>query len=381
MNKSGTVSFACSAFEWNYTQGKVLSFLKSLESQLSCGVQVLTDIEEIKESAVRAGFESRLIPQHADGKAMPDRLKEARDSLGDLNVPGSDLPMWKVMVYDRLPWLLWHDIYDSTHDLRFGSLITPINPCSCFYSALLKEARKQKAVAVGVQFAEIKSRYLFGLAALYDYYLVKSGGEREFLISNKIAPGGNILVMDREERYLISPFQDPLYDSWREKQYKIRGDMGLGEDNLVVVIPFHPRYEWELRSMMRSIGEMPNDTICVIIKCQRQRIGTLYEKEELCKIYSSEMKKIRNIKIIEEELSVAETIFLADALLSPCFSDFVEYAAHYGRQIAIFDPWRTVAGDASGVQVMDAPGQIEGVIEAWQRDKMKERRRLRDLIL
>jgi len=359
----------------------VLSFLKSLESQLSRGVQLLTDVEEIKESAKRAGFESQLIPQHSDGKAMDDKLREARDSLGDLNVPGSDLPMWKVMVYDRLPWLLWHNIYEVARDVDLGCLIAPINPGSCFYSALLKEARRQKVLAIGVQFAEIMSKYLFGLATLYDYFLVKSSREREFLLRNTIAAPGNVLVMEAEESYCISPFQDPLYDSWREKQDKIRGDMGVGKDNLVVVIPFHPRYEWGLRSMMRSLGEMPNDTLSVIIKCQRQRIGNLYEKEELCKIYSSELKKIRNIKIIEEELSVAETIFLADALLAPCFSDFVEYAAHYGRQIAIFDPWRTVAGDASGVRVMDAPGQIEGVIEAWQRDKRKERRRLRDLIL
>src|SRR6266403_4842375 len=89
--------------EFLFTESRFFQLAARLRSQLDCEVAAVTNEEYVQKSAMEQGVSCTLLnmnPPHIDQAQRTTIANEMIAQLRDFNIPGSDLPLWKIIALD-----------------------------------------------------------------------------------------------------------------------------------------------------------------------------------------------------------------------------------------------------------------------------------------
>ncbi len=186
---------------------------------------------------ISAGYYT-LTPQ--DKENMAHRFRKL---LEDLRFPESNYPYWKSIVYDEYLGSLQgvrYKIEEALRDANPSIILMPINSVinstfsdDLFLGNFIYNARRMGIPVVGFQYAPIIDRNFAHLYNSYDYFLVDTPADKEFLLSIDI-PEERIFVIQEKYTVLWSRTSGPHIINYWLKGSRWRKQMGFDDEDFIV---------------------------------------------------------------------------------------------------------------------------------------------------
>src|SRR5262245_54310521 len=101
--KRPRVLFAVGDAEFDYTQGKIWRLAKRLQEQTGWDVVGVVHDEQSQQAGEKQGLSTWFLPILSPGITMQERLlvtNQMIDLTADLRIPGSEVPLWKILAMD-----------------------------------------------------------------------------------------------------------------------------------------------------------------------------------------------------------------------------------------------------------------------------------------
>ena len=97
------VLFAVGDADAGYSEGRIWQLVERLHKQSGCDVVALTHEAELADAAKKHHIDHQLVPIRPTGVTVTDRLQATDEMIretANMNIPGSQLPLWKVLAMD-----------------------------------------------------------------------------------------------------------------------------------------------------------------------------------------------------------------------------------------------------------------------------------------
>ncbi len=166
-----------------------------------------------------------------------------RKLIEDLRFPESNYPYWKSIVYDEYLGSLQGVRYKVEEAIRdanpsmilipIGSVINSTLPDDLFLGNFIYSAKHMGIPVVGFQYAPIIDRNFVHLYNSYDYFLVNTPADKEFLLSLDI-PEDSIFVIQEKYTVLWSRTSGPHIINYWLKGTQWRKQMGFDDEDFIV---------------------------------------------------------------------------------------------------------------------------------------------------
>ena len=368
------VLFAVGDADAGYSEGRIWQLVERLHNQSGCGVVALTHEAELADAAKKHHLDYQLVPICPTGVTVTDRL-QATDGMiretAHMNIPGSQLPLWKVLAMDDFLSSLQLFGARPTATLDADALIVPLmavdnntkGTCG-LYTWAVSEARRQGIPVIGLEVSPLGNKNtLSHLPA--DHFAVKSRWSRDFLIQEGIARSDQVSLLRWEESYLLWPGKDEFTDAYLALEPKARAMLGLAPDRFMILIPHHVAFLWEVRKILAALSRL-EFPFTVVIRVDGRTVRRHYHEREI--VQESYIHELANLPgvIIDERVGIGLLVQMADLVIAPFAGTATERATLCRKPTIICQSMAQEGWRGEFTYWQPEPDRIVALIQQWQ---------------
>jgi hypothetical protein len=375
------VLFAVGDADAGYSEGRIWQLVERLHQQPGFDVVALTHDAALADTAKKHHLNHQLVLIQPTGVTVRDRL-QATDGMiretANMNIPGSQLPLWKVLAMDDFLSSLQLFGARPTTTLDADVLIVPLmavdnntkGTCG-LYTWAVAEARRQGIPVIGLEVSPLGNKNtLSHLPA--DYFAVKSRWSRDFLIQQGIARSDQVALLRWEESYLLWPGKDEFTDAYLALEPKAREMLGLTPDRFMILIPHHVAFLWEVRKILDALSRL-EFPFTVVIRVDGHTVRRHYHEREIVKeSYVHELAKLPGA-IIDERVGIGLLVQMADLVIAPFAGTATERAALCRTPTIICQSMAQEGWRGEFTHWQPKPERIVPLIQEWRGQGWLER--------
>ena len=381
------VLFAVGDADWKYTRGKFLRLVERVAAEDSFAISVVSHDAKICQAFDAAGIEATclpgsrvsLTPEHTI--AMTElMIKLTRDVV----FPDSQLHIWKVMAMDDYLGsidVVFHPPPPVVPDLVVCPLMGVDNnstEASHLYSAILLQAQKLNVPVVGLEVSLLGNKQTLS-ASLADAYAVKTESSRAFVVREQLAAQEHAFILPPDEAYLLTCRNDSYLDDFFLQENILRQRFGIKRGELVVFIPHHVAFVYEIRELLRGLKSLPMPFSVILRTDPNTARQGLKEIEIAEKVYRDEINALPHV-IVDDQGGWLWSLLLSDIVLAPAHSVFTELATTYGKFTVICQGWGENAWVTENLFIEPRAERAVGAVRGWIEKRILSRTSLACII-
>ena len=333
--KRPTVLFAVGDADYGYTEGKILRLAARIQVQSGWNVKVVTHDQETLQGGKKFPLDVQFVNIESPGVTVEERLRTTDEMIretANIDIPGSTLPLWKVLAMDDFLSSLQLFGAQPTDSLKGDAAIVPLmavdnnTRAACgLYMWMVSEARRLGIPVVALEVSPLGNKYtLSHLPA--DHYAVKTEWSKEFLVREGLARPHQVSVLRWEESYCLWPGQDEYTEAYIERETKMREMLNLARDEFVILIPHHVAFLWETRKILEALAQV-KIPVTVVIRVDPRTMRRQYpEREIVLQTYGKDIRRLHRV-VIDERIGVGLLLQLADLVVAPFAGTTTERAS------------------------------------------------------
>ena len=368
-----TVLFAVGEADFGYSETKILRLADRLRVHGEWRVRIATHDKETVQEAKKLGLDAQLIAIESPGVTIDDRLRATDEMIretADIVIPGSTLPLWKVLAMDDFLSSLQLFGAQPSDPIEADVVVAPLmavdnnTRATCgLYTWIVAGARRKGIPVVGLEVSPLGNKNTISHLPA-DLYAVKSEWSKDFLVREGLARAEQVSVLRGEESYCLVPGKDEYVDAYLESEAKMREMLSISWDEFIILIPHHVAFLWEARKILDALASLaPPFTVVVRVDAKTTR-RQYPEREIVLRSYEKEMRRLPRV-LIDERIGVGLLLQLADLVVSPFAGTTTERAALCRKPTIICQ-----AMGQSGFQEEyfcwePRPEKIPALIESW----------------
>jgi hypothetical protein len=381
------VLFAIGDADWKYTRGKFLRLIERVAAENHFEIAVASHDPEISRAFDAAGIEASclpgnrvsLTPEHT--VAMTElMIKLTRDVV----FPDSRLHVWKVMAMDD--YLGSIDVVSHPSPSMLPNLVVcPLmgvdnnsTAASHLYSATLLGARKSNVPVVGIEISLLGNKQTLS-ASLADVYAVKTEASRSFVLKEELASHDRAFVLPPEEAYLLTCRDDSYLDDFFLQEKALRQRFGVKRGELVIFIPHHVAFVYEIRQLLRALKSLPMPFSVILRTDPNTARQGLKEREIAERVYRDEINSLPRVHV-DDQGGWLWSLLLSDVVISPVHSVFTELGANYGKFTVICQGWGENAWVTENLFIEARPVQAVSAVRSWFERRILSRTNLSQIL-
>jgi hypothetical protein len=302
----------------------------------------------------------------------------------NIDIPGSTLPLWKVLAMDDFLSSLQLFGAQPTDSLEGDAIVVPLicvdnnTKAACgLYTWMVSEARRLGIPVVGLEVSPLGNKHTLGHLPA-DHYAVKTEWSREFLVRQGVARS-QVSVLRWEEIYCLWPGQDEYTEAYMEREPKMREMLKMSRDEFAVLIPHHVAFLWEVRKILEALAHVDLPLTVVIRVDARTRRRQYAEREIVLETYAKEIRALHRV-LIDERVGVGLLLQLADVVISPFAGTTTERASLCRKPTIIC---QAMAQEGPGGEFLywePRPEKLPELIHAWNEKRWLARARLSQIV-
>lgn len=382
------ILFAAGDADFGYTEGKLWKLARRVKDQLNWNIVAVSHDREVLEEARKLQLETEYIPMESPGVTVAERLASTDEMIREtahLNIPGSQLPLWKVLAMDDFLASLQLYRAQPKFDLQADAIVVPLmaidnntrGTCG-LYTWLISEARRRVIPVLAFEVSPMGNKNtLCHLPA--DHYAVKTEWSKEFLVREAVAPPEQISVLKWEESYQLWPGRDEYSEAYLEHEATARSMLNLPWDDPVVLIPHHVAFLWEVRKILEVLSQLPFITHVVIRVDARTVRRHYHEREIVMQSYGKEIRALPHV-VVDERVGIGLLLQMADLIISPFAGTTTERASFCRKPTIICQAMGQEGWQSQFVYWEPTPEKIPGLIQNWKEQGWLDRKRFARLL-
>ncbi len=381
------VLFAVGDAECAYSEGKIWRLARRLKDLSGWDILMVTNDKE------RAGEGERLGLRVWSVDIAPQTISEEERLLAtdiilrqteDLLIPGSELPLCKVLALDDFAGslTLWGAL--PATQIEADLIIMPMmgvdnntkGGCG-LYTWLAAQASAKGIPILAIEVSPLGNKHTLSYFPAH-HYAVKSEWSRKFLIRQGIAQPSQVSLLKWEESYLLWSGEDNYVDAYLEKETQARAILNIPADRFVVMIPHHVAFLWEARKILEALQQIPGP-FSVIIRVEARTMRRQYcERELVMKAYDRELRALPHV-VIDERIGMGLLLQMADLVIAPCAGTTTERASLCLKPTIICQAIGERGWGGDYLYWEPQPEKLPALIHAWRQRGILSRARLVDL--
>jgi hypothetical protein len=382
--KRPRVLFAVGDADFAYTEGKIWRLVKRLKDHTGWNVLGVSHDRETLDEGKKLGLEVEYVAIESPGVSVQDRLLATDEMIretADVMIPGSELPLWKVLAMDD--FLCSLQLYDAQPSvpLQADAVIVPLmcidnnTKATCgLYTWLVSEARKRGIPVIGLEVSPLGNKNTLSQLPA-DHYVVKTKWSKDFLVRHGLARREQVSVLRWEESYLLWPAQEEYTESYLAQESKAREMLNVPWDRFTVLIPHHVAFLWEVRKVLEALAGVQGE-MSVVIRVDARTIRRHYhEREIVVETYGKEIHALPHV-VIDERVGIGLLLQVADLVIAPFAGTTTERAALCRKPTIICQAMGDEGWRGEFLYWEPRPERIPELIRSWRQEGRLERPRL-----
>lgn len=382
------VLFAIADADFGYTEGKAWRLAKKLKDQTGWNVVAVSHDQEALQAAKDLSLEAHFIPIESPGVSVANRLRTTDEMIREtarVNIPGSQLPLWKVVAMDDLMSSLHLFGAQPSVPLVADAIVVPLmsidnnTKAGCgLYAWLVSEGRRRGIPVIGLEISPLGNKNTLSQLPM-DHYAVKSDWAKQFLLRHGIARPENVSVLRWEESYCTWSGTDEFTEAFLNLESKTRQLVNISEERFIVMIPHHVGFLWEVRNILEALAQV-DLPISVVLRVEASTVRRQYhEREIVLETYGKEIQALPHV-VIDERVGVGLLLQLADLVIAPFAGTTTERAALCRKRTIICQSMGEAGWQGEFLYWEPRPEKIPELLRSWKAKGLLERKRLAGII-
>ena len=382
------ILFIAGDADFGYTEGKFWRLAHRMKEQLNWDIVAVSHDREVLDEARKLRLGTEYIPIESPGITVAERLAATDEMIREtahLNIPGSQLPLWKVLAMDD--FLASLQLFGAQPKIAFraDAIVVPLmaidnnTRASCgLYTWLISEARRRAIPVLALEVSPMGNKNtLCHLPA--DHYAVKSDWSKEFLVREALVQPEHVSVLKWEESYLLWPGRDEYTEAYLEHEATARRMLNLPWDDPVILIPHHVAFLWEVRKILGALSELAFNADVVIRVDSRTVRRHYHERQIVMESYEREIRALPHV-IVDERVGIGLLLQLADLVISPFSGTATERAGFCRKPTIICQAMGQEGWQGEFVYWEPRPEKLPALIRTWKEQGWLNRKRLARLL-
>jgi hypothetical protein len=382
------VLFAVGDADCLYSENRIWRLVKRLQEQNEWEVISVTSDESVRKTAAEMGIPIALVPLAPRQPTWDEQLatvNELINKTADIVIPGSRLPLWKPLAPDefRGSMVLFGAQPDLSIDVDLA--IVPLMcvdnntlTASGLYACVVAQARARRIPVLALEVSPLGNRYTMSQLPA-DHYLVKSHWSKNFLSRQGMASPERISILRPEESSMLRPGTDSYVEAYLEKESLARRLLQLNEGRLIVLIPHHVAFIWEVRRILNALAELA-EPLTVIIQANRSLSRRQFSEPELiAKAYEPEIRRLSHV-VINTQVGIGLAAQIADLVISPFAGTATEGAALRRTPAIICQLMTEASSDGEFLCWQPDPAKIPELIRSFRERGLVGRVNIEDAV-
>ena len=382
--KAPSVLFAVGDADFGYTETKILRLADRLRAHHEWQVKIATHDQETLSEAKKLGLDSQLVPIESSGPTMEDRLQSTDEMIretANVDIPGSSLPLWKVLAMDDFLSSLQLFGAQPSATIDADVVMAPLmavdnnTRAACgLYTWMVAEAKRKGIPIIGLEVSPLGNKNTLSHLPC-DHYAVKSEWSKQFLIRTGLARAEQISLLRWEESYCLWPGQDEYIEAYLEREAQMREMLNVSWDEFIILVPHHVAFLWETRKILEALAEV-RKPFTVVIRVDARTTRRQYpEREIVLQSYDKEMRRLPRV-LIDERVGVGLLLQLADLVISPFAGTTTERAALCRKPTIICQAMGQSGYQEEMLCWEPRPEKIPALVRSWMEQGRLPRPRL-----
>jgi hypothetical protein len=377
------ILFAGGDADFGYTEGKLWRLARRVKDQLNWDIVAVSHDREVLAEAQKLQLETQYIPIESPGVTVAERLASTDEMIREtahLNIPGSQLPLWKVLAMDD--FLASLQLYGAQPkiNLRADAVVVPVMAIdnntrgSCgLYTWLISEARRRGIPVLAFEVSPMGNKNtLCHMPA--DHYVVKTEWSKQFLVREELARPEQISVLKWEESYQLWPGRDEHSEAYLEHEATARGMLNVPWDDPIILVPHHVAFLWEVRKILEALSNLPW-AAHVIIRVDSRTVRRHYhEREIVMESYGKEIRALPHV-VVDERVGIGLLLQMADLVVSPFAGTATERAGLCRKPTIICQAMGQEGWQGDFLFWEPRPEKLPELLRSWQERGWLERKR------
>lgn len=382
------ILFAAGDADFGYTEGKLWRLARRLKDQLNWEVVAISHDREVLDEARKLKLDAKYIPIESPGVSVAERLACTDEMIREtahLDIPGSHLPLWKVLAMDD--FLASLQLYGAQPkiNLQADAIVVPLMAIdnntrgSCgLYTWLISEARRRAIPILAFEVSPMGNKNtLCHMPA--DHYAVKTEWSKEFLVREGLARPEQISVLKWEDSYQLWPGRDEYSEAYLEHEATARGMLNLPWDDPVILIPHHVAFLWEVRKILEALSHLTFDNHVIIRVDSRTVRRHYHERQIVLETYRKEIGALPHV-VIDERVGIGLLLQMADLVISPFAGTTTERASLCRKPTIVCQAMGQEGWQGEFSYWEPIPEKIVALIQTWKEQGRLDRRRFARLL-
>lgn len=386
--KRPRVLFAVGDADYGYSEGKLWRLAARVKEQTGWNVVAYTHDDEALHAGRKHGLNAELVTIESPGITVDERLRATDEMIREtarVAIPGTQLPLWKVLAMDDFLASLHLFGAQPAVRLEADAVVVPImcidnnTKASCgLYTWIVSEARRQGIPVLALEVSPLGNKNTLGHLPA-DHYAVKTEASRDFLISEGLASSDCVSVLRWEEGYFTWPGNEDYTEAYLQNEAKAQEMLKIPADQFTILIPHHVAFLWEIRKILEGLRrvEMP---LSVIIRVDPRTVRRQFpERELVLETYKKELHALSHV-IIDEQIGIGLLLQLADLVITPFAGTTTERTTLCRKRTIICQAMGQAGWRGEFTYWEPRPENIPDLISAWCRTGALKRARLARVI-
>jgi hypothetical protein len=373
-DKRPRVLFAVGDADYGYSEGKIWRLAARVKEQTGWNVVAYTHDDEALHAARKHGLNAELVTIESPGVTVDERLQATDEMIREtahVVIPGTQLPLWKVLAMDDFLASLHLFGAQPAIGLEADAVVVPImcidnnTKASCgFYTWIVSEARRQGIPVIALEVSPLGNKNTLGHLPS-DHYAVKTEASRDFLISEGQACSDRVSVLRWEESYLTWPGQEDYTEAYLQNEAKAQEMLKIPAGQFTILIPHHVAFLWEIRQILETLCqvEMP---LSIIIRVDPRTVRRQFpERQLVLETYKKELHALPHV-IIDEQIGIGLLLQVADLVITPFAGTTTERAVLCRKPTIICQAMGQAGWRGEFTYWEPRPEKIPDLITAWR---------------
>lgn len=368
------VLFFAGDSDFGYSEEKIWRLAQRLKFQLGWNVVAVTHDVETAREAMKLQLKTEVLTIESPGVSVADRLRATDEMIREtahVNIPGSRLPLWKVLAMDD--FLSSLQLYEAQPKvpLEADAIVVPLmaidnntRPACGLYTWAVGEARKKQIPVIGLEVSPLGNKNTLSQLPA-DHYAVKSEWSKQYLQDHRIARAEQISVLKWEERYLLWAGRDEYTEAYLENEVTARQLLNIPAGHRLIVIPHHVAFFWEVRKILQALTQLKFPFTVVIRVDPRTVRRQFHERELVVESYPQEIRALPHV-IIDERVGVGLLLQMADLVVAPFAGTTTERATLCRKPTIICQAMGHEGWQGERLYWEPNPARIPEIVSDWQ---------------
>src|SRR5919108_896727 len=382
------ILFAAGDADFGYSEGKIWRLAARVKEQTGWNVVAYTHDDEALHAGRKLMLDLELVTISSPGVTVMERLRATDEMIREtahVVIPGSRLPLWKVLAMDD--FLCSLQLFGAQPSVPFeaDAVVVPImcidnnTKGSCgLYTWMISEARRKSIPVIGLEVSPLENKNTLALLPA-DHYSVKTESSKNFLVSEGLALPDQVSVLHWEESYCLWAGNDDYTEAYLEREAAARKMLNIPADRFTVVIPHHVAFLWEVRKILEALTQV-DIPLSVVIRVDPRTIRRQFpERELVVETYGKEIRALPHV-VIDERIGIGLLLQLADLVIAPFAGTATERAALCRKPTIICQAMGQVGWRGEFTYWEPRPENIPELIRSWRDKGVLQRARLARII-